>query len=176
MLDIDIADLPLKCELLEKGTYSERHTVNDGVAAKITKGDGFAVRRHTLRNVNRLTKDGIAVLIPEILAVLVLERFQLKSGLVLHEPCAVCTVGLEDGEVQCQHIVKVDVPGYFHANFSTFGIVQNAPRHIETGAVDEGAPSTLPKRLANWTTRYLSKSKPRSLMKSVSIAVMIASL
>lgn len=108
MLDTDIADLLLKCELLEEGAHGERHTVNDGVVGEITEGDGLAVRRHILGNVDRLTEDGIAVLIPEILAVLVLERFQPQSRLVIHEPCAVCTVGLEDGEVQRQNIVKAD--------------------------------------------------------------------
>lgn len=77
MLDTDIADLLLKCELLEEGTHSERHTVNDGVVGEITEGDGLAFRRHILGNVNRLAENGIAVLIPEILAILVLERFQL---------------------------------------------------------------------------------------------------
>ena len=94
-----------------------------------------------------LTEDGIAVLIPEILAVLVLERFQLQSRLVIHEPCAVCTVGLEDGEVQCQHIVKADVPGYRYADFGSFGITQNAPRHIDAGAVDEGGLLSLAETL-----------------------------
>ena len=42
MLDTDIADLLLKCELLEEGAYSERHTVNDGVVGEITEGDGLA--------------------------------------------------------------------------------------------------------------------------------------
>lgn len=84
MLDTDIADLLLKCELLEEGAHGERHTVNDGVVGEITEGDGLAVRRHILGNVDRLTEDGIAVLIPEILAVLVLERFQPQSRLVIH--------------------------------------------------------------------------------------------
>ena len=147
MLDTDIADLLLKCELLEKGVHSERHTVNDGVVGKITEGDGLAVRRHIFGDVNRLTEDGIAVLIPEVLAVLVLERFQLQSRLVIHEPCAVCTVGLEDGEVQRQNIVKADVPGRLHADLGTFGIVQNASRHIDVGAVDEGGLLSLAETL-----------------------------
>ena len=96
---------------------------------------------------NRLAENGIAVLIPEILAVLVLKAFQLQSRLVIHDPCAVCTVGLEDGEVQCQHIVKADIPGYLHADLGTFGIAQNTPRHIETGAVDEGGLLSLAETL-----------------------------
>ena len=147
MLDTDIADLLPKCELLEKSAYGERHTVYDGVVGEITECDGLAVRRHILGNVDGLTEDGIAVLIPEILAILVLERFQLQSRLVIHEPCAVCTVGLEDGEVQRQNIVKADVPGRLHADLGTFGIVQNASRHIDAGAVDESGLLSLAETL-----------------------------
>ena len=147
MLNADIADLLLKCELLEESVHGERHTVNDGVVGEITEGDGLAVRGHILGNVDRLTEDGITVLIPEILAVLVLERFQLQSHLVIHKPCAVCTVWLENGEVQCQHIVKADVSGYLHADLGTFGIAQNTPRHIEAGTVDEGGLLSLAETL-----------------------------
>ena len=85
------AHLVLFDVLFIQRTDGQRHAVDDVIVGEITKRHRFAVRGHELGDVDRLAEDCVAVLVPEILAVPVLQRFQFQCRFVVHEPHAVAT-------------------------------------------------------------------------------------
>ena len=156
-LHAEKADLLLHGKKLMQGADRQRQAVNDVVVREIAKGDGLALRGHELRDQDGLAEDRVAVLVPEILAIRILERFQLQGGLVVHQPRAVRAVLPVHGEVQRQHIVEGDVSGHGDASFRAVGIVQDASRHGDAGPVDESVLLRLAESLGEATDQVALK-------------------
>ena len=123
--------------MINQGTDSQWHTVDNVVVREVTERHRLAVRGHELGDAKRLAEDRIAILIPEILAVLILQRFQLQRRLVIHEPHAIAAIALIHGEVQAQHVIEGDIAGDGDARFSPIGIMQDTFRHRIAAPVDE---------------------------------------
>ena len=84
-----LANLIVNGESLYNWSHDYRPAVDNPVVAEITKGHRLlpgSRTRHELRYHDRVSENGIAVVVPQIVAVFILELAECHSRLVIHEP------------------------------------------------------------------------------------------
>ena len=85
----DIANLIVDGESHHNWPHGYWPAVDNPVVAEITKGHRLLLgsrTRHELRYHDWLSENGIAVVVPQIVAVFILELTECHSRLVIHEP------------------------------------------------------------------------------------------
>ena len=139
-----IADLPGLKELLPQDADADRLTLHDPVEGVVPKGEDLRAGSdggHGAVDVHGLAEDRVVGMIPEAVAVLVLEQADGQRGLVVHQPRSVLLVLFVHGEVQTDHVVKAELGRGDTDSRSV--LRQQARGHVHTRTVDEAVVFTL---------------------------------
>lgn len=135
----EITDAIHHCKLLHESANADRSAAHDPIVREVTECNCLATgfnAGHILGNAYLVTEDGIVGVVPDIIAVGILESAESKCGFIVHQPYAVFAVFGFDREEQLDYVIVSKSLGG-HTDLGTTIVCKDACRHIHAGAADE---------------------------------------